>query len=348
MTCASFGSSSEVSLYYAVDPDPTSDMPADTAWKPVPYTSESLDAVLSSTVSDQITDTRSYANSKLTQGEISGSFSYEAFAGSFLENMLIAVLQADKALHIVEDTRDWDDTQTIQNGSVKKCFAFLKRVRLSNGNYDMFLFRGCQIGSLSMTMDAGALITGDIAIMGTGLGEPEAEIDVYKNIADPTAPQAGHTWTFEAYPSSDLMSGVDSLKDFLIKDGTGTDTGITAQSVSMTIDNAMRSQFAVGRNTIYASGVASGRITVTFSVSAYYASPAVFESFINDDNMSVTFKLLDSSDIGFNFEAAKVKVTSGSTPLAGGPDTDLLISTEMQAFQDSTKGTLEVTLDLTS
>ena len=348
MTCASFGSSSEVSLYYAVDPDPAADMPGTTAWKPVPYTSESLDAVLSATVSDQITDTRSYATSKLTQGEISGSFSYEAFSGSFLENMLISALQADADLHITEGTRDWADTDTIQNGSVKKCFAFLKKVRLSNGNFDMFLFRGCQISSLSMTMDAGALITGDISIMGPGLGEPVSGIDVYKNIADGAAPIDSGGWTFEAYPSSDLMSGVDSLRDFVIKDGTGTDTGITAQSVSMTIDNQLRSQFAVGKNTIYASGVASGRIMVTFSVSAYYASPAVFESFTSDDNMSVTFKLLDSSDIGFEVEAAKVKVTSGSTPLAGGPDTDLLVSTEMQAFEHSTKGTIQVTLDLTT
>lgn len=346
MTCASFGSSSEVALYYAVDPDPTLDMPAATAWKPVPYTSESLDAVLSSTVSDQINDTRSYSNSKLTQGEISGSFSYEASAGSFLENMLLAALQADPDLHITEGTRDWADTESITNGSSMKCFAFLKRIRRSNGNFDLYLFRGCQVSSLSMTVDAGALVTGDISLMGTGLGDPESGVDIYKDIASDAAPLGTGGWTFEAYPSSDLMSGVDSLKNFVIADSTDTDTGIVAQSVSITFDNQLRSQFAVGKNTIYASGVASGRFMATFSMSAYYATPVIFESFVADDDLSVSFDLLDSNGLGFSFLFDKVKVTSGSTPMAGGPDTDLMISTEMQAFEDETNGTVKITLDL--
>jgi hypothetical protein len=199
-------------------------------------------------------------------------------------------------------------------------------------------------------MDPGALITGDVNIMGTGLGNPTSGVTVYKDITvtagNPTG--AGNTeinsWTFEATPSSDLMSGVDSLKDLTILDSQSADTGIIPQSLSLSIDNQLRQQFAVGQNSIYAAGVASGRFMTTMSLSAYYANPIVFESFVNDDNLTMTFRLIDSSGNGYDFRTYKVKVTSGSTPQAGSADSDLMVSTEMQAFEDATNGTLQVEL----
>jgi hypothetical protein len=346
MSCASFGSTSEVALFYAVDPDPLKDMPAATAWKPVPYTGESLDASLSSTVSGQITSTRSYANSQLTQGEVGGSISYEVFYGSFFENMLIAALQAPTvALHLTEDTRSWDDADTIQNGKTKKCFAFMKRVTVADGKVDMYLFRGVQISSMSISVEPGSLISGELTIAGTGLGNPEAGKAVYKGVSLTTLPTEMASYTFEAYPDSTLMGSSDGLKALTILDGKGADTKIVAQSFSLTIDNQLRQQFAVGQGTFFASGVGSGRIMVTMSLSAYYSSPVVFESFVADDDLTVTFGLKDVDGKGYEFETFKVKVTSGSTPQAGGPDADLLISTELQAFEDGTDGTIQITLD---
>lgn len=109
MTCPAYGSSSEVSLWYAIDPDPLAPLPdgssAPTAftWHNIPITGESLNANLSSTISDQITPQRSYAGAKLTQGEVSGSFNYEAQASPFMYNMIAAALQADQALDMGAD-----------------------------------------------------------------------------------------------------------------------------------------------------------------------------------------------------------------------------------------------------
>jgi len=347
MACASFGTSDQVSLFYAIDPDPSAAMPAATAWKPVPFTSESLDSSITTTQSEQIRDTRAYIDSKPTQGDVTGNISFEAFSGSFLENMLIAALQAGAdteattvGLHITEGTRTWADTKTIKNGKQVYCLAFLRRVQRASGNYDFFVYRGCQIGTLNLSMDSGSMITGDVSINGTGVNtysDLESGVDAPIGAVDP--------WTFEVYPASELMSSAENFAAFAIKEGV-TDTGITAQSVSISLDNQLRTQYAVGKGTLYASGVASGRFMATMSISAYYANPAIYDALLASTDLNVAFDMKDDTGKGFSFSFPLVKINSGGTPQAGGPDSDLMLSTEIQAYEDAT-GTCLVTLDLT-
>lgn len=109
MACPSYGSSSNVSLWYAIDSDPTTPIPDGSilgnafTWFNIPITGETLNASLSSTISEQITPQRSYAGSKLTQGEVGGSFNYEAQASSFMYNMIISALQASQDLDTGSD-----------------------------------------------------------------------------------------------------------------------------------------------------------------------------------------------------------------------------------------------------
>jgi hypothetical protein len=348
MACPSYGSSSEVALFYCLDPDPAADLPAATTFMPIPYTGESLDASLSSTVSEQITPQRSYANSKLSQGEVGGSISFEASPGEFLENMLLATLQVNKAMMEPGDVRgasNWEGAAAIKNASTKHCLAILKRVQNAAGNYDLYLYRGCQIDSLSLNMEPGNLITGDINVMGVGLGNPVAGTAVWENIAAGVAPLDQWDLSNTSFGTGNLLSGVDSLLDFTLTN-SGGDMGIVAQSVSLTLSNQLRQQYGLGSGSIYAVGVASGRFMATLSVSAYYSNPKIFSSFTGDDEIATTFGLKDSTDLGFSFEFNKCKITSGSNPLAGGPDQDLLIATELQAFEDATDGTVKITLDL--
>lgn len=332
MACAAYSSTSEVTLYYTKDTDDATLWTSTVTWEPIPMTGESLSTNLSSTVSEQITPTRSYAGSKLTQGEVSGSVNFEAQAGDFFYDMLIAVLQADKKTTVGTNTAGslWATGATIKNASTKHCFAFLKRILVASGKWDWYIFRGVQVGSMSLEISPGALITGTVNLMGVSPEAPHAD-----------AAKPG-TWTLNAMDTLPLMSGVDSLQNFDILSGT-TSTGVTMQSVSMNFDNQLRQQQAVGINSIYAAGVASGRFMATYSGSAYYANPTIYNAFVGDDSLSITGQLLDSSSNGIQFDSDAVKVTSGSTPTADGADQDLMISTEFQAFEDSTNGTVLIT-----
>lgn len=332
MACAAYSSTSEVSLYYAADTDDASLWSATVTWEPVPMTGESISTNLTSTVSEQITPTRSYAGSKLTQGEVSGSFNFEAQAGDFFFDMLIAVLQADKETSVGTNSagNTWADEATIKNGSTKHCFAFMKRVQVASGDWDWYVFRGVQVGSMSMDISPNALITGTVNIMGVRPEDPQ------EDAAKPNG------WTLNDLETLPLMSGVDSLKNFDILAGSSS-TGVTMQSISVNFDNQLRQQQAVGINSIYAAGVASGRFMATYSGNAYYANPDIYNAFVNDSNLSITGQLLDSSSNGIQFDSDFVKVTSGSIPTADGADQDLMISTEFRAFEDSTNGTVLIT-----
>lgn len=332
MACAAYSSTSEVSLYYTADTDDTTLWTSTLTWTPVPMTGESISTNLSSVISEQITPTRSYAGSKLSQGEVSGSFNFEAQAGNFFFDMLIAVLQADKKTSVNTNSggSTWADEDTIKNGSTKHCFAFLKRIQVASGDYDWYIFRGVQIGSMSMDISPNALITGTVNVMGV---RPEAPVE------DSAAPG---TWTLSDLTTLPLMSGVDSLQNFDILSGS-TSSGVTMQSVAINFDNQLRQQQAVGINSIYAAGVASGRFMATYSGSAYYANPTIYNAFVNDTDLAITGQLLDSSGNGIQLDSDYVKITSGSIPTADGADQDLMISTEFRAFEDSTNGTVLIT-----
>jgi Phage tail tube protein len=434
MTCPSYGSSSEVSLWYAIDPDPATAIPDGSlvgnafTWYGIPMTGESIAANLSSTISEQITPQRSYAGSKLSQGEVSGSFNYECQASQFMYNMLLCALQSTQpislgsvqvagtsgvsinavgvtvnasrtinltgltatlgatytvridgedfsftaantvlndiatglaaAINADDDytaaastatitisagaglsdiefdsytTTTWAPGESVTNGSTKNCLVFLKRVLVGSGKYDYYLFRGVQIGSLSFEIQPSSLITGTCNLMGI---KPDAPLE---NVDQPTY------WTFVDPPVKPLMSGVDSLRDFAIQTSAGVSSGVVMQSLSFTIDNQLRQQQAIGINSPFAAGIASGRFMASFSGSAYYANPRIYNDFVQDRELKITGKLIDGEGDGFQFLADFVKVTQGGLPMAESPDQDLLITTEFRAFESASNGTLKLT-----
>jgi len=224
----------------------------------------------------------------------------------------------------------WAPGEKLVNGSTKKCLVFMKRIQNAAGNYDFYMFRGCQIGSLSLECSPGSNITGTISLTGV---KPDTPIE---NAANPTH------WTFVNPETAPFMSGVDSLRDFSIIDSAGVSADVTMQSFNISIDNQLRAQQAVGLGHPYSAGVASGRIMVTFSGSAYYANPRIYNDFVGDNALKISGKLIDSDGDGFGFLADFVKVTSGSIPTAGAPDQDLLIDTEFQAFESASHGSFEI------
>lgn len=335
--CPSYGSSSEVALYYTRDPDPAdTDLSNNTVvWQQIRMTGENLELALSSTISDEITPERSYANSILSQGSVTGGFNFEASAG-FLDNWIVSVLQAAKELRFigVAKTADrWTHSEVIQNGSTKQCLAILKRVLLSSGLYDWYVFRGVQVSSMSLSFEPGATVTGTVNVMGTGGQVITAQ------------PLTGGTisgWTLTPDYSNPLMSAVSSLTGLQLQNSSAADLGVIFQNFSLNLDNQLREQFGVGTGSIYAAGVASGRFMATMDASAYYSSPAVYTNFVADNELKIAFSLVDSAGEGWTWLFPKVKVTGGSTPMASGPDTDLLIASTFQGFESAT-GTVRVT-----
>jgi hypothetical protein len=326
MTCSSFGATSEVSLYYTKDTDSTSLWSDSVTWEPVPFTAESLATTITSTGSEQISDT--YSGTVTTQGEVGGSISFEVHAGNFFFDMLLAVLQSNKKTSVGTGVASiWYDAATIKNGTTKHCFAFLKRISVG-GYYDWFIYRGVQVSAMSLDVSPGTLVTGSVDLAGVSSEAPRSAL----------AKPAG--WTLTPPADAYVMSSSDSLQEFDIKDN-GVSVGLTLESLSIRFDNQLRQQPAVGISSIYPVGVASGRFMATYSGMAYYANSKLYSALINSTNLTIGGKLVDLSAEGIEFSSAVVRVSSGSTPMAEGPDQDLMVNSEFQAFDHAT-GTVAV------
>lgn len=340
MTCPSFGSSSEVSLWYAADAEivvnslgEASQLSATpTEWSPVPMTGEAINTNLAVSISGQITSNRSYANSLLTRGEVVGTINFEAQANTFLYDMLICALQANFTTSF-EGGSSWLPMVDMRNASSKHCFALLRRVPVSGG-YDWYVYRGCQVGGISFEISPNALITGVVSFTGI---RPDDVIEAQASVTD---------WTFLPETYLPLMSGGGSLKNFFISSWNAPNwetVDVTMQSISLAIDNQLRSQGTVNTGSIYSGGIGSGRFRATFSGSAYYSNPALYTALLNDTRIRIGGRLLDSEGDGFEFESTLAKVVSREPPMAGGPEQDIIVGTEFQAFEDLVNGTLRLT-----
>lgn len=319
-----------MALYYAVDSDPSAAIDAATiTWNPVPITSDSLAATLTSSISEQINASRSYANSVVTQGEISGSFGFEAEASDFVRDMLQAAMQV---------TGTWNKGKVYVNGSTPTCLMFLKKVARSGGT-DYFVFRGVQVDSMSFSVSPGSFITGEISVMGTRMGS--GVLGATDGSNDILSALPG-TWTLTDATSNNLMSSVFALQNFEVQTQSGRDMGVIIQELSLTLSNQLRQQFAVGTGSPYAAGVASGRFQATLTGNAYYSGPEIINGMLADTELRILFDLVDADGDGWKFLFDKVKVTAAPPPAASGPDQDVMSSTEFQAFQSSDHGTVEV------
>jgi hypothetical protein len=225
----------------------------------------------------------------------------------------------------------WAPGEALVNGSTKKCLAFLKLIKVSDTTYDQYVFRGCQVSSLSLDMKPGALLTGSVTIMGIRPDTP----------TEAAVLPVG--WTMVGAPSLPLMSAVDSLEDLQVQNSSGVDTGATFSDFTLTVDNQLRQQQAIGLGHPFAAGVASGRFMASCSGTVYYANPRVYNDFLNDASLKIIAQLRDSDGSGYDILMDYAKVTSGSLPEAGGPDQDLTVSTEFRGFESPTNGTIRIT-----
>lgn len=430
MTCPSYRTSDVVSLWWALDPDVDSDIPGTFTWNNLLITGEQIEPKMTSTVLEDLLPERSYSGSKLSGGEVSGSFNFYARANSALFDLLACALQSSQSLSlgttttvagtsgvtisavgtaagddrtvnltgltvtvgatysvnidgvdfkytaVTNDTlalvatglaavidasssfvatsldstitisdgagisvitftswtpATWAPGESIKNGVSTKCLALLKRVQVTDTTYDWYIFRGCQISSMSFELKSKSPVTGTCNIFGIRPDQP---------VTASTLPVG---WTWVSATPTEVMAAADGLQDFEIRAASGLDSGLVVQDLTLNFDNQMRAQDGVGLGHIFAAGVASGKIKVTMSATVYYASPRVYNDMISDNHLSIVGSLVDPNGDGFSFNMADVKVTSGGIPLADSSGKDLTTKTEFQAWEHATYGTITLT-----
>lgn len=286
-------------------------VPTTPAWLDLPFTSESLSEKLTSAQSAAMRDDRQFAGSRLVRGESSGDVGLEMTYGLWFDEILQGVLQAAAPFPAAPISTQSDD---LPNEKTKVFFAFQKKLEAESG-FQFMRFYDCQIGMLSLDIQSNALATMSMSVIGL-------------NSANDTSELAGASHVL--YDLDDQMDTNSALLEF--KELNDTTIDVTAQNLTLTIDNQMRGQQAVG--SFYNAGNASGRIKATMSANVYFRNQDLFDRFIANTGIKIALTLSDSAGNYYKFAMDNVKVTSYDVN-AGGADQDLMATLEFQAFPDS-------------
>lgn len=282
--------------------------PATPSWINLPFTNAALSEKLTSAASQSMRDDRQFAGTRLVRGESTGDVGLELAYGFWFDELLSGVLQAGAVYPANPTSGDDDD---LANGLTKTFFAFEERLEAETG-FNYTVFQDCQIGTMTFDVQANSLASFTIGVVGLASSNSTAEI-------------AGAT--YQQYDLTDQMDTNTAVLEMKEQNDTAIDA--TVQNMSLTIDNQMRGQQAVGH--FYNAGNASGRFKVTMSAALYFRSMELYNKFIANEGIKIHLKFQDSAGNYYQFIMDYVNVTSYEVAV-GGADQDLIANVEFQAL----------------
>lgn len=177
-------------------------------------------------------------------------------------------------------------------------------------------FTGMRVGSFSLDLKAGEIVSGQIAIDG-------------KETTTHSATVIGQSpYTALDTTSTPVMNATVNVGN-IYKNGAVLASAL--QALSIKGEAALRNQMAVSSK--FPAGIGTGRFNLTGKMTAYFETLELYDIFLNHDDMSLMFDFLDGDFNAYWFTVPKLKVTTD--PIApGGIDQDVLEEMEFVAFRD--------------
>jgi hypothetical protein len=199
----------------------------------------------------------------------------------------------------------------LTNGTTPKFFS-IERTLADVGQYQ--LFKGMHVNKMNLKFAAGARTDGSFEFLGKNMVRAELT-------GMPSAP--GASQTFEG------QNGVTGIG--LLWEGTGPLTSTYVKSLDLSIDNALRSQTALG--TLGAVGIGVGDFGCSGSAEMYFADGSMWDKFLNDTYTAITVGTKDGDGNGYILTLPRVAIT-GYKVMAGAKNQDIMASVTFQAFSD--------------
>ena len=267
-------------------------------------------------------------------GAIVGQY-LRLFKDPGIAELFLEVLEVPGAGATTMDVRPLDDRATfasqddvvarrldyIRNGVADKPFTIQKSFNdLATIEYQNFT--GARIGTWGLELATGSILTTSFGLLALDAAMTETQI-------------TGATFTDANV--NDVLNAVDNVAA-VVFDGNPAADQFFFNSLSLTFDNALRGLQAIG--TLGFIGVEPGRITTTGSIELYFESSSLFDRFRAAQAFSLSFLAQDSDGNAYIVTLPRVKFTSLEI-VAGGLDTDIFASAELQALIDDT-GTFQI------
>ena len=177
-------------------------------------------------------------------------------------------------------------------------------------------YTGMTPSKMSVNVASGSLTTVTFDFMGKG-----AERDGVTQL--PGSPVNSYAF--------DIHSGVSGSSCVLWEAGVPL-TGTFVKSIALTYDNMLRSQEAIC--TLGAVGIGAGTISITGTLSVYFADGNLFDKFVSNTNSSLIFSSLDTAGNGYIFTVPVANVSSWKVT-AGSKDQDLMAEINFVGLRDA-------------
>jgi hypothetical protein len=178
-------------------------------------------------------------------------------------------------------------------------------------------FTGMRVGSASLTIAPGSIITGEFAFQGKSAAATGATVG---------------TGAANAAATTSSMNSVDNVERVFI-DGVASTLDIT--EISLNINTNPRVQNAVGN--LAAIGIGTGSIEVTGTLASYFESRAFYEKYLNFTAVSLAVVVEDGAGNAYVIDMPTVNFSAGN-PQAGGINQDVLLPLNFSATLNASYG----------
>ncbi len=274
--------------------------PSSPSFKNLRFTSESLNYEKQTVVSDEIRPDRNVSDLIDVGYNVAGDINFELSYATF-DDLLEGVM-----------FNTWA-TNALKNGVTPKAFTFEKT--FEQGANDAFMrFTGVKVGTMSLAVTAREIVTGTFGLMGRGHTAAAAAL-------------SGAT-----YADANTKAVMSASADVGSLSISGVSPSPTIMSLNLQIENSLREQAAVGQKGL--AGIGAGRCVVTGSLEAYFDNLALYNAFVDHDDVGIDFTVGSVTSEKYRFELPKTKLSTG-TITAGGNDQDVMAAFDFQAIYDT-------------
>ncbi len=283
--------------------------PATPAFKMIRHTGTTLGLSKESLQSEELRDDRQISDFRHGAYQVGGDINIELSYGSFddlLEAVMLGTWEADSPSVGIDRLKAG---VTRRSFTIERFFGDIASI-----DKPYHRFTGVELNTLSLAINANAMITGSFGVLG-------------QNMSTGTAIITGAT-----YAAATTTSPLDSFTGTLQEAGTPI---AVITEISLSLENALEARFVVGSKQSIRPSI--GRSNVTGQVTAYFENSALLDKFINETESSIVFELPDGAGNKYTFTLPRIKYTGGQPDVDGeGPIT---LAMPFQALLDSTTGT---------
>lgn len=271
--------------------------PANPVFTPIRHTGTTLGLSKENLQSNELRADRQIADFRGGAFGVAGDISIELSYGSFdeiLEGLLCGTWTNDE----------------LTAGVVRRSYTIERYFSdILGADKPYHRFTGVEFNTLALQINANAMVTGTIGVVGSDMMTDTGII-------------VGAT-----YEAATTTRVLDSFTGSLLEDGT--EIGVVTE-IALNLNNGLASRYVVGqRNSIRPS---IGRSNVTGTLTAYFENSLLLDKFISDTPSSLAFTLPDPAGNVLDVELPRIVYTGGQPDVSGeGPIT---LSMPFQAVLD--------------